>query len=135
VPRRLTEQELHGYDVLPRPLAERVRVVSVPVLVPGTSGMTLGRFVLLVGDTDRDGTRKLLAHELVHVRQWHELGTPRFLVRYLTGYLRGLVRHRRHRRAYRAIPLEIEAYALADAWESTRRARARSHPDPSEPPR
>ena len=34
-----------------------------------------------------DGTRKLLAHELVHVRQYHELGMVRFLARYLRDYL------------------------------------------------
>jgi hypothetical protein len=109
--------------VLPRALAERVRVLRVPFLMPGTSGMTLGRVVLVVGDDDHDGTRKLLAHELVHVRQWHELGAPRFLVRYLGSYAVQLIRRRRHRRAYRAISLEVEAYDLADAWASTRPTR------------
>ncbi len=122
--RRLTERELDAYDVVPRALAERVRVVRVPFLLPGTSGMTLGRVVLVVGDDDHDGTRKLLAHELVHVRQWHELGVARFLVRYVTSYLVQLARHRRHRRAYFAIGLEVEAYDLADAWASTRRRTA-----------
>lgn len=119
MPRRLTELELAAYDVLPRSLAERVRVVRVPVLPPGASGMTIGRFVLVLGDTDHAGTRTLLAHELVHVRQWHELGAVRFLARYVSGYLRQLARHRRHFRAYRAIPLEVEAYDLAHTWAST----------------
>jgi hypothetical protein len=122
MPRRLTERELDAYDVLPRAVAQRVRIIRVRVLPPGASGMTLGRFVLVLGDTDHDGTRTLLAHELVHVRQWHELGTVRFLVRYLGGYLRALARHRRHFRAYRAIPLEVEAYERAAAWAAARTA-------------
>ena len=117
--RRLTPAELAAYDVLPRTLAERVRVQRVPVLAPGASGMTIGRWVFVTSDTDRSGTRKLLAHELVHVRQWHELGAPRFLVRYLASYARQLVRHRSHRRAYRAIGLEVEAYDEADTWSAT----------------
>lgn len=123
--RRLTEAELAAYDVLPRALAERVRVQKVPFLAPGTSGMTLGRWVLVTTDADQQGTRKLLAHELVHVRQWHELGAFRFLVRYLASYARQLARHRSHRRAYRAITFEAAAYDEADAWASTALSRAR----------
>lgn len=119
--RRLTEAELAAYDVLPRALAERVRVQRVPFLAPGTSGMTLGRWILVTTDADHAGTRTLLAHELVHVRQWHELGAPRFLARYLASYLRHLVRHRRHHHAYRAIGLEVEAYAEAAAWAAVAR--------------
>ena len=119
MPRRLNEQELAAYDVLPRALAERVRVVRVPVLAPGTSGMTLGRFVFVTSDENRNGTRKLLAHELVHVRQWHELGVVRFLAKYLASYSREMIRHRNHARAYRAIRLEVEAYDLADEWSTT----------------
>jgi hypothetical protein len=130
--RTLNDRELAAYDVLSRELAERVRVIRVPFLLPGTSGMTLGRFVLVVGDEDHDGTRKLLAHELVHVRQWHELGKARFLGCYVASYLVQLVRHRRHRRAYFAIGLEVEAYDLADAWASTRRPGLPTRPaDPS----
>lgn len=118
--RCLNELELAAYDVLPRALAERARIFRVPMLAPGTSGMTIGRFVFVTSDEVRDGTRKLLAHELVHVRQWHELGVYRFLVRYLASYARQLVRLRKHRKAYRAISLEVEAYDLADEWSSTR---------------
>ncbi|HSJ82592.1 MAG TPA: hypothetical protein VLA91_02100 [Acidimicrobiia bacterium] len=51
----------------------------------------------------------LLVHELVHVRQWHDLGVPRFLWRYLTAYLRGRFDGLGHRGAYLGIPLEVEA--------------------------
>ena len=86
----------------------------------GSSGMAVGRYVLLRTDNDRSGNRKLLAHELVHVRQWHESGRWAFLRAYLGDYFRGLRRHRRHQDAYRAIRAEQEARAEADAWETRR---------------
>jgi hypothetical protein len=55
----------------------------------------------------------LLAHELVHVRQWRELGAARFLWRYLGAYARGRAAGLGHQRAYEAIPLEVEARDLA----------------------
>jgi hypothetical protein len=119
--RSLSPTELDAYAPLPRALAMRVRVVRVPLLAPGTAGMTLGRFVLLVRDEPADGTSALLAHELVHVRQWHELGVLRFLWQYLGAYASNLVRLRSHDRAYRAIPLEVEAYDFAREWAATRR--------------
>jgi len=56
----------------------------------------------------------LLAHELCHVRQWRELGTPRFLTRYLGGYLRNRLRGMGRTEAYRRIPLEEEAVRFAE---------------------
>jgi hypothetical protein len=77
----------------------------------GVAGMTLGRFVLLRREHLDD--EALLAHELVHVRQWRELGVPRFLWRYLSAYARGRVSGLSHTAAYNAIPLEVEARAEA----------------------
>ncbi len=118
--RRLEGPEIESYDVLSRDLAERVRIVRVPVLFFGSDGMTIGRFVLLRTDDDRSGNRKLLAHELVHVRQWHEAGRIGFLRAYLGDYLRELRSSRRHRDAYLAIRAEREAFAEADAWQERR---------------
>ena len=114
--RRLEGPELAGYDLVPRSVAERVRVQRVPILPPGASGMTIGRFVLLRRDDDRSGNRELLAHELVHARQFTEVGVIRFLATYVRDYGRALVRHRAHRAAYLAIPAEAEARAEAAAW-------------------
>lgn len=119
--RRLEGREIQSYDVLSPELAERVRIVRVPVLPFGSSGMAVGRYVLLRTDNDRSGNRKLLAHELVHVRQWHEAGRWAFLRAYFVDYFRGLRSHRRHRDAYRAIRAERQACAEADAWEKRRR--------------
>lgn len=120
--RRLTPVELGSYDHVPPEVAARVLVQRVPVLPPGSDGMTLGRFVLVKRDgmADRTGRRKLLAHELVHVRQFAELGRVRFLRRYLLAYGQNLARLRRHEAAYLAIPFEVEARAGADGWERGR---------------
>lgn len=123
--RRLEGPEIAAYDLVPRTVAERVRVQQVPVLPPGASGMTIGRLVLLRRDDDRSGSRELLAHELVHARQYTEAGVVRFLAGYLRDYLRGLVTLRSHRAAYLAIPAESAARAEAAAW---RRARADRRP-------
>ena len=117
--RRLEGPELDSYD-LDRALAERVRIIRVPFLAPGSSGMTIGRFVLLTSDVDRSGGRELLAHELVHVRQYADAGLIPFLARYLRDYVRGLVRLRSHRQAYLAIPTEVEARREAAQWKRRR---------------
>ncbi len=89
----------------------RARLVVVPVLTPGIAGMTLGRWILVRRGHEHD--LDLIAHELVHVRQWRQLGAARFLVRYLGAYARGRSRGLGHQAAYEAIPLEAEARAFA----------------------
>lgn len=78
--------------------------------------MTIGRFVLLRDDHIERRETSLLAHELVHVRQFAELGLPRFLVEYFSSYARNFMRTRNHRQAYLDIPLEIEARREAGSW-------------------
>ena len=96
-----------------------MRIQTVPFLA-GSSGMTIGRFVLLRSDHDRSGERELLAHELVHVRQYAEAGLVRFLWHYLRDYLVGLLSLRKHNAAYLAIPAEAEARAETAAWKRAR---------------
>jgi len=69
--RSLTAAELDAYDVLPRAVAQRARIQRVPFLAPGSSGMTIGHVVFLRNDGVYDGSRKIIAHELVHVRQYY----------------------------------------------------------------
>ncbi|MDY7105626.1 MAG: hypothetical protein S0880_30960 [Actinomycetota bacterium] len=121
--RALEQRELDAYDVLDPALAARVRIVRVPLLPPRAAGMTLGRYVLVLDDDDHLGERTLLAHELVHVRQWHDLGRVGFLRAYLGDYARHLRRLRRHHDAYRAISLEVEARDEARRWSDRRRSR------------
>jgi hypothetical protein len=99
------------FPLVPPTDVARARIIDVPRLTPGVAAMTLGRFVLL--RRDHAGDTALLAHELVHVRQWRELGAVRFLWRYLGAYFCGRRNGLSHQRAYEAIPLEIEARTLA----------------------
>jgi hypothetical protein len=80
-------------------------------LTPGVAGMTIGRWILLRRGHEDDTA--LIAHELVHVRQWREQGAIRFLVRYLGAYLRGRRSGLDHGAAYSAIPAEVEARSIA----------------------
>ena len=81
------------------------------LVAPGAAATTLGHVVFVRPDAvDRP---RLIAHELVHVRQWRQLGVVGFLVRYFGAYLRWRARLYPHWAAYRRIPLEIAA-----DWES-----------------
>lgn len=83
-----------------------------PFLISGIIGITLGRHVYLSSrllEWDERDLRRILRHELAHVRQVKQLGLIRFLFRYLEEYLG-------HRRdgleiadAYRQISFEVEA--------------------------
>jgi hypothetical protein len=111
VARPLDASEREQFTHVPAHDLERARLVVVPVLTPGIAGMTLGPWILVRRGHEHD--RDLVAHELVHVRQWRELGAARFLVRYIGAYARGRWRGLAHQAAYEAIPLEAEARALA----------------------
>jgi hypothetical protein len=111
VARRLDARERSQFTHVPQRDLDRARLVTVPVLTPGIAGMTLGGWILLRRGHERDDG--LIAHELVHVRQWRELGPVRFLARYVGAYARERRRGLGHRDAYEAIPLEAEARALA----------------------
>ena len=123
--RRLTPQEIVGYDLVPADVTRRARVQRVPVLAPGTHGMTVGSLILLLRDDDRSGRRTLLAHELVHVEQYAQLGLVGFLRRYLREYFANLWRLRNHRRAYLAISFEAEARAAATRWAANQAQSSR----------
>jgi hypothetical protein len=74
--------------------------------------MTLRRRIFVdpkVLNGDKAKLSLLVIHELVHVRQWHDLGVLGFLGRYLRSYLRGRRDGLNHRDSYRAIDLEVEA--------------------------
>ena len=151
VGRSLTPDEVETYDHVPAAVARRARLHRVRWLASGAHGMTLGRHVLLVrGHEDRP---PLIAHELVHVRQYAETGTLRFLVAYLGHYVRNVLGRvapdgegvggrtttaatgetalrsastpGRHRAAYLAIPAETEARAEAARWASGHREAGR----------
>jgi hypothetical protein len=108
---RLSPVELGRFTRVPLPDRARARVVLAPWLPSAIDAITLGRCNVVRRGLERD--RTLLTHELVHVRQWRELGVARFLARYLGAYARGRSRGLAHHDAYAAIPLECEARAVA----------------------
>ena len=66
---------------------------------------------VLGGDSSR--LARLVSHELVHVRQWQQLGTIRFLRVYLGDYFKGRRIGFGHNQAYLDISLEKEARDLS----------------------
>lgn len=77
----------------------------------GTAGMTFGRNIFLRRGHEQDSG--LIAHELVHVVQWRELGPALFLWRYLVPYFLFRLNGLTHWESYRRIPLELEATRAA----------------------
>ncbi len=122
--RTLESDEIDTFSHIPSGVLGRVRLVRTNLLPPAADGMTVGRFVFLRGDRILDQGSTLLAHELVHARQFAELGPVKFLIVYLGSYFSNLFRLRNHREAYLAIPLEIEARREAAEWAKERAARS-----------
>jgi len=114
--RNLEPDEIEVYDHVASAVLDRVRLVKTNLLPPAADGMTVGRFVFLRGDRIQERSTALLAHELVHVRQFAELGPVRFFKQYLGAYFTNLWKLRSHRAAYLAIPLEEEAREAASSW-------------------
>ncbi len=101
-----------------RPRIERhdgYRVFVGGPVPPQAAAITLGNVICV--RQKYAGSDALMAHELVHVRQFNELGWARFLVRYVRSYLRGRLSGYGHMAAYRRIPLEVEASWLAGLHE------------------
>ena len=121
--RPLNDLELASYDHLDPALARRVRVAKIPLLPGRYVGVTLGPLVVLQTDEPVDGTSALLAHELVHVRQWQQQGAARFIADYVASFATELWRCRRWNEAYRAIPAEVEARTEASRWAQRRHRR------------
>jgi hypothetical protein len=69
--------------------------------------MTIGPWILMRRGHELDVD--LIAHELVHVQQWRELGPLRFLIRYLGEYVKLRASGKDHWAAYSAISFEVEA--------------------------
>jgi len=80
---------------------------------PGSAGITLGQTVIV--RAGKSESKTLLAHELVHVRQYREHGVVRFWRKYLAAYFAGRAKGYPHWSAYRRIPFEVEAI-----WETTK---------------
>ena len=83
------------------------RVVVGGPVPPQAEAITLGKTIFVrKRSCEHHG---LMAHELVHVRQFSQMGPVRFLARYVGAYLRYRLSGYGHMAAYRRIPLEVEA--------------------------
>ncbi len=95
-----------------------VQVRTAPVWLQrlwpaGTDALTVRRTILFHPDVEIEWTdenlKGLLAHELVHIRQFRQFGFGSFVIRYTFDYLRGRIRGLGHSGAYAAIEFEVEA--------------------------
>jgi hypothetical protein len=85
-----------------------------PFLFRDVVAITLGRRIWLSATIDSRTLAPLLRHELVHVRQYAELGVMRFLWRYLAEYVRLRRSGLSSSAAYSAISFEREALAAEE---------------------
>lgn len=121
------------------------RVVVGGPVPPQADAVTLGKTIVV--RSRAAGHAGLMAHELVHVRQYRDLGLIRFALRYVGSYLRFRLSGYGHMAAYRRIPLEVEAswlsrlhsvqelepnaVALRDRLQQGRRRRIPAAPRPA----
>jgi hypothetical protein len=85
-----------------------------PLLFRDVVAITFGRRIWLSATVAEQKLAPLLRHELVHVRQFAELGMLRFLWRYLAEYVRLRRSGLSSTAAYAAISFEREALAAED---------------------
>jgi len=114
--RRLNAAELASYTHIRPDVAARARIKTLRWMPGSFQGITLGRYIYLTTPELDDGSSRLLAHELVHVQQYADIGVLGFYLRYLTYFARALRVERRWMPAYRVIPAEVEARALTTQW-------------------
>jgi uncharacterized protein DUF4157 len=81
----------------------------------GANAIVFGRRIFLTPhareaiEQDAAAGRRLLAHELTHVRQYRRYGMAAFLGRYVGEYLRARLAGASHRDAYLSISFERDA--------------------------
>jgi hypothetical protein len=68
-------------------------------LTPGTEGVTLGENIY-IWPPEKAENKRLIKHEMCHVRQWERYGKIGFLSRYIYEFIKY---------GYKASPLELEA--------------------------
>jgi len=111
--RRLNTTEIHYYDLVPPFVALTARFVHIPFL--WADGVTLGRYVFLRDGFDETSSH-IIAHELVHVRQYRNQGVTRFLAAYFAQYAQFRFAGYPHRLAYLHLDAEHSARELVNKW-------------------
>ncbi len=126
--RPLNEVELDSYDLIDRELAEKVRIFRTVYIPGGFHGICLTNWIFFTRDVPDDGESALLAHELIHVRQWSQRGVLGYLTWYLKCFGTCLRQKRRWMPAYHAIEAELEAKQEARDWKQRRNSIDRRSP-------
>lgn len=117
VVRKITPDEAEVYrTVIAADLARKVWLVQLPAIPGPYSGLTIAKVVIIDRQLPPGTPSALLAHELVHVRQFHDRGILRFTLEYNKSFVAGLLTKRRWSKAYRAIPAEVEARSETTRW-------------------
>lgn len=117
VVRRIAPDEAELYrTVVDADIAEKVWLVQLPTIPGPYSGLTIANVVIIDRKLPPGTPSALLAHELVHVRQFHDQGIVRFTLEYNKSFIIGQVTERRWSKAYRAIPAEVEARSETTRW-------------------
>lgn len=88
---------------------KEARIIKTRLIWPGRSGWTFRNWIFIKPGLSKAREARLIAHEKVHVDQYREEGTARFLAKYFAEYLVNLIKYKNHHRAYREISYEIEA--------------------------
>jgi len=86
--------------------------------------MCIWPFLLVRHDIDLVTSRTLLNHERIHARQQQEMLWIFFFIGYILEYLVRLSLYLDHRKAYRSISFEREAFEYEDDPEYLIRRRA-----------
>nr|WP_249684741.1 hypothetical protein [Flavobacterium sp. CYK-55] len=87
-----------------------ILIVSKFLVPKGYRALTVFPFVFLRENGAKDDA-VLLNHEQIHLAQQKELLLVGFLIWYSLDYLLNLLRYKNHKKAYKNIVFEREAYA------------------------
>lgn len=104
------------YDHVPPATVQRAKVKLSRRLPRQADAMTVGRTIYV--RPGHEQSQGLLAHELVHVRQWQQYGSSASCVATCGRTPATCWRSADHMAAYRAIPFEAEAREEAAAWKA-----------------
>jgi len=102
------------YFHITKRVLDKVRIHKIPFRLTGHRGFTIGNHIFTIAPEDK----KLIAHELVHVEQYMNLGVLRFLYRYFKEYRSLRKDEYGKNEAYRNISFEREAYDAANDWQA-----------------
>lgn len=91
-----------------------LRLGYLILLLNRAKAITFGKRIFFARGILNDSTLTgitLIAHELVHVRQYQETGFLKFLYRYIRDYLQSRIKGKDHNSAYYNVGFEQEAFA------------------------